>query len=272
MMIKSPHEIAILMSCYNGEKYLRKQIDSILSQSYKDWDLYIRDDGSKDSTLQIIKEYSDNYENIHLYIDKCGNVGPKQSFFLMLESIDANYYAYSDQDDVWLDNKLKIGYDAISKHSLSKPIMFQSNVKLVDSELNIISDDFWKLAKLNPYFSFSFMNQAVNPSIIGMTMMFNKGCKPFIFPYDKEHFMHDSWTALQVLKNGDVISCKEPLVLYRQHANNYIGARAPKGLSGIMWSVKENFAKAKVCRNVLGIPVVKFLYYKSCLLIKKALL
>ena len=87
--------VVILMSTYNGEKYIREQINSILSQTYHDWILYIRDDGSTDDTLSIIRSYIDVYpDKIFLYKNSLGNLGFARSFMFLLENIKADYYMF----------------------------------------------------------------------------------------------------------------------------------------------------------------------------------
>ena len=100
--------IAILMSTYNGERYLREQIDSLLNQTYKDWKLYIRDDGSTDETISIIESYVNDYPDLIVLLkDDLGNLGSARSFMRILSVVDADYYMFCDQDDVWLPNKVK---------------------------------------------------------------------------------------------------------------------------------------------------------------------
>ncbi len=106
-------KIAILMAVYNGEKYITQQIDSIISQSFELWTLYIRDDGSSDDTLKIIAAYND--PRIIITQDFQGNLGTKNSFLYLLEIIDSPYYMFSDQDDVWLENKIKLSYNKMKE-------------------------------------------------------------------------------------------------------------------------------------------------------------
>ena len=89
-------KVAILLSTYNGEKYVKEQIDSFLNQTYKNVEIIVRDDGSKDSTVKILKEYQNNYNNIKLTVGK--NLGFIKSFFELLKLGDADYYAFADQD------------------------------------------------------------------------------------------------------------------------------------------------------------------------------
>ena len=103
--------VAILMSTYNGERYLREQIDSLLNQTYKDWKLYIRDDKSTDGTVSIIEGYVRVYPDQIVYkSDGFGNLGAGCSFMQLLSSIDSDYYMFCDQDDVWMEDKIERTY------------------------------------------------------------------------------------------------------------------------------------------------------------------
>ena len=98
-------KVQILMSTYNGERFLREQIESLLRQSWKNVEILIRDDGSKDGTREILNEYSDKYENIQVYLES--NLGVARSFFELLKKSDADYVAFCDQDDICLEKKIE---------------------------------------------------------------------------------------------------------------------------------------------------------------------
>ena len=100
--------LAILMSTFNGEKYLKEQIDSLLNQEYEAFDIYIRDDGSTDQTVSILENYEHIYPNIYLLKDTQGNIGVFKSFMYLLSQVHADYYMFCDQDDVWLSNKISM--------------------------------------------------------------------------------------------------------------------------------------------------------------------
>ena len=109
------NKVVILLSTYNGEKYLKEQLDSLLNQTYKNIDIYIRDDGSKDETVNIIKKYQNEYDNIHLEEGK--NLGFIKSFFELLKNGDENVdiYSYCDQDDIWEEDKIERAVKFINK-------------------------------------------------------------------------------------------------------------------------------------------------------------
>ncbi|HOV15546.1 MAG TPA: glycosyltransferase, partial [Spirochaetota bacterium] len=125
-------KINILMSTYNGEKYLKEQLDSLLNQTYKNIKIYIRDDGSSDNTLNILKEY--NKENkINLFVGE--NIGFVKSFFWLIKNSDnADYYSFSDQDDVWFPGKLEKAINLLNKYDSQIPTLYFSNFDYYDSE------------------------------------------------------------------------------------------------------------------------------------------
>ena len=117
----SESSVAIVMATYNGEKYLKNQIESILKQTYLNWTLYIGDDGSTDSTKTIIDYYAINYTNIVKVDTGTQNLGAKRRFMTLLESVQADYYMFSDQDDVWLENKIEISLNKIKSEETANP-------------------------------------------------------------------------------------------------------------------------------------------------------
>ena len=133
------------MATYNSEKYIIEQIDSIIAQTYTDWSLYIRDDGSKDRTLSLIKDYQTRYDNIFL-LDSHESLGPRDSFLDLLSKVESEYYMFSDHDDIWLSNKIERFVDEIDTYISGNdlcPIIVCSDLKVVDSELNELYPSFW---------------------------------------------------------------------------------------------------------------------------------
>ena len=166
-------KVAILMSTYNGAKYLREQIDSILFQKGVEVTLYIRDDGSSDGTIDIVKEYAQKYQNIIWTMGK--NVGVGNSFMQLIYDCpdDYDYYAFSDQDDIWLEDKLKVAIDSIKQRDT--PALYASNQMLVDENGTQIS-----LRYPNDYdMQNSVEAQFQINRISGCTFVFNKVLKKY---------------------------------------------------------------------------------------------
>jgi len=215
--------ITVLMSTYNGEKYLREQLDSILSQKIIDVNLLIRDDGSKDSTLNILNEYKNKYSNVMFYLGS--NVGCARSFYqLVLDAPESEYYAFADQDDVWDSNKL---YEAISKINhipKNQPSLYLSSIRPVDKELNIIP--YKKSNEIKPAFGIA-LTQAIAP---GCSYVFNSTLLNEFRRLGIENVDIHDWALFRVATalNSYIYYDINPYFSYRQHENNLIGAQHSK--------------------------------------------
>jgi len=139
--------IDILLAAYNGERFLKQQIDSILAQSNQDWQLLIRDDNSSDSTVNIIKDYTVKYPHkIRLIEDDRGRLGPALNFGKLLEHTDNDYVMFSDQDDVWLPDKIDLTLNTMKDAEEiypNMPILVHTDLKVVNEDLKIIADSLW---------------------------------------------------------------------------------------------------------------------------------
>lgn len=266
-------KIAILMAAYNGAKFIKEQIDSIKDQTYKDWDLYVRDDGSNDSTVEIIKTYEQAYSNIHLLDDKEKHIGAKNSFMRLLSSIESEYYMFCDQDDIWLPTKIEHSMDlleATEKVHPHIPIIVHTDVTVVDGNLNVLSQSYWKSAHIKPerYKSYNYL--AIFCCVQGTTMLFNKLAKQVCYPLAEDVRMHDFWVATRVIKNGGLIATLyEQTVLYRQHSNNVYGVsfgdslKLTSKLKGIKDVIAVNSDKYNYLRKDGYGSILKFLWFRS---------
>lgn len=236
MKSRENNNIAILLGCYNGEKYIKEQIYSILNQSYRDFTLYIHDDGSTDGTQQIIQNIASIDHRIKILKYAKEGYGAMGNFFNMLKRIDSNYYMFSDQDDIWKKEKIAISFKTIKeeekKHN-NKPIVICTDLIVTDSDMKEIHPSYWKYAGIFPDFFTDFTRFAASSVATGCTMLFNKEAKESALkrPYDKA-IMHDAWITLCTIKDGGVLKCiKEPQIFYRQHGNNTLGVREISALS-----------------------------------------
>ena len=218
--------LAILLSTYNGEKYVKEQIESILQQDFQNLDLYIRDDGSKDSTRSIIQHYASHYSNVH-FLQDTNNLGAAMSFMTLLTYVKSDYYMFCDQDDIWLKDKVSKSIFKIKKmeQNGNLPVLAFSDAKVVDEKLNILSNSFWNYNKAFPRILLS------NPKFIsvfncspGCTMIFNHELKKYLTDYHPNILMHDWYIMIKSFQNGVVDYINEPLMLYRQHSQNVVGA------------------------------------------------
>lgn len=218
--------IEILMATYNGEEYISEQIDSIIDQTYKNWKLLIRDDGSKDRTLEILKEYEKRDERINVLRDNKGNLGFVKNFEELLKNSSEEFVMFSDQDDCWLENKIEKYIEVLEKldeEKLRKPLLIHSNSFVCDEKLNILKKNFVdSKAALqygeNRYF-FTYFVQ-------GSTTLINRNLIDLGLPFLKSVTLHDRYFHLLVEFFGKRVFIDESLTKYRQHKNNEIGAKS----------------------------------------------
>ncbi|APG75361.1 glycosyltransferase family 2 protein [Lactobacillus delbrueckii] len=227
-------KVAILMSSYNGEQYIVEQINSLQKQTFKDWHLYIRDDGSKDKTKVIAKKICKEDPRITL-IDDGENLRPAKSFLRLINEVVADYYFFCDQDDYWLKDKLQVMIDDIERYDNSIPQVVYCNLKCVDQNMVPRKYGFDELiGKISGY------NRFIGNDMPGCVMLFNKATRDLAVQYKPNYddiTMHDWWIALIAQVFGQVHFVNQRLVYYRQHGDNTVGA----GKSGNV--IKKLFQK-----------------------------
>ena len=253
--------VAVIMSTYNGEKYLNEQIDSILSQKDVHVELFIRDDGSTDRTRVILSEYEKKYENIH--VNYSYNVGCGGSFLRELKAVTGfNYYAFSDQDDYWEKEKLISAVKAISHHESihgrNIPVLWYSNVNVADKNLNILQTT--RLEKR----IHSLERSILRMSVPGCAMVINKyfhdliASKPLTDEVTRL-YLHDSLIMYLVNSARGIMICDfKPYTYYRQHGKNTEGhptkliPRIYREWNNFMNNPRKEAEFAEVLLNVWG--------------------
>ena len=237
------NNILVMLSTYNGEKYLSQQLDSILSQKGVNVDILIRDDGSKDMTKDIILQYASKFDNISYFFGK--NVGYAKSFWdLVHKSKKYDYYAFCDQDDIWLDSKLEEAINKINEFSKKAvPILYTSRVVSVNNNMDIISSNTFPCNKvLNVYESFQ---KSVVP---GCTFVFNKYAISLLKKYKGFMESHD-WATYAIVKVfGHVIYDNNSYINYRIHSENAIGQTQSK-IKKLSVKIKRFFKENKNSRS-----------------------
>lgn len=226
MIYQCPTPIAILLAVYNGEKYLKVQIDSIIEQTNHDWTLYIRDDASTDSTCQIIKDYCAKYDNIILVKDRLGNLGCYENFKELLQVVEADYYMFSDADDYWLPQKVQISYHFLrerEKQYPNIPLLAQCDKMIGDADLNVISQSAWNMGRFNPDWISDYKYIPVQ-IVGGAGAIFNCLVKPYMFEPAPFHVSHDGWLGLQTARYGKIFNIHQSLLIYRRHGRNTTAA------------------------------------------------
>lgn len=221
--------VQVLMATYNGERYLEAQIDSILCQDDVNVELFVRDDGSTDATTRILDEYQSKhllrwYKGTHLN-------AAKGFLELLKKSDDADYYSFSDQDDVWDKDKLKIAIDQLSKIKTDGPLLYYSGLRVVDQNLNFMFDHLIDVER-------DMHTNFIKSNIAGCTSVFNKALRNVVNEASPKSFiMHDNWVLWVCLAlGGNVIIDPLPHINYRQHGDNAVGLKS--GIKLIIENVK----------------------------------
>lgn len=216
-------KVNILMATYNGEKFLAQQIESIQKQTFKEWNLLIRDDGSSDKTCDIIRNFTAKDSRIRFINEnEHHNLGVIKSFFTLVNYEVADFYFFSDQDDVWLPEKLSVSLEA-AKHKVSDvPLLVYTDLKVVNQELNILQDSM--IRAQSHHANTTLLPELTENTVTGGTMMINHAlAEKWFTPNDI--LMHDWFLALLAASLGEIIYLDLPTQLYRQHDNNVLGAR-----------------------------------------------
>ncbi len=242
-------KISILLAIYNGEKYLREQLDSILNQDFKDFTLYISDDGSSDSSLKIIADYSKKDERIKILPKHKPNKSACKHFLYMLENVESDLFLFSDQDDVWTKDHVSTlvnRYSILSEDIKNKPVLIHGDLEVVEENLNRISDSYINYMNLpknpkNKHFYF------VQNNVTGCVMLINNELKKFVFlnkqdliKYSSSIIMHDSFFATIACEFGKKIYIDKAIELYRQHGKNVVGAYNTKSSKYIIRRFLDN--------------------------------
>jgi len=230
--------IEILMATYNGEKYLRPQINSILRQSFTDWRLIIRDDCSTDGTVAIIQEYQEQYPDKIVFLQADVPSGSAQNNFFQLIKYwqhhgIADYIMFSDQDDVWLPSKVQSSLDKIQQmeqqYGKEIPLLLHTDLTVVGIDLKIINPSLFAMQNMDAMRN-KLNNILVQNIVTGCTMMVNKSLLDMVRKIPQHAVMHDMWLALIASTFGQIGFIDESTVLYRQHASNTVGAMNVKTL------------------------------------------
>lgn len=203
------------MSTYNGSRFLRQQIDSILAQKGVATDLLVRDDGSDDGTQDILDEYQ---KKLHLEWFQGENMKPARSFLhLLLMSHEADYYAFADQDDYWKKDKLLTAVQMLG-NEMEKPALYFSQTELADAALRPL-----RVNEIHPLLTFG--ESLIYEFIPGCTMVMNRALRDLVNRYAPEYVpMHDVWIySIAQAVGAHIVFDRTPHLLYRQHDSNTIG-------------------------------------------------
>lgn len=221
-------EVVILLSTFNGERYLNAQIESIRAQTFQSWLLFIRDDGSRDETISIIKKFAAIDKRIIFFEDSLGNVRTSQSFSLLLghflRETTAPYVFFADQDDVWLPHKLALQIECFKRVSVEKPLLVFSDLQVVNADLESIHPSFLRFEHYHHQIKNPLNTLLIHNFITGCAMGMSRALVEKVYPIPDHAIMHDWWCGLVAATIGQIDFVNEATVLYRQHGQNAIGS------------------------------------------------
>ena len=216
-------KVNIVLSTYNGAKFLSEQIDSIQAQTFTDWQLLIRDDDSTDKTLDIIAAYTVKDERIRLINEgNRKNLGVIKSFYKLIKDDVADYYFFCDQDDVWLPEKLAIMLAEATKHDANESLMVYMDLSVVDENLKVINPSM--VSSQSHHANTSLLAELTENTVTGGVAMINHALVKRWSSSDSM-IMHDWYLALLATATGELVYIDKPGELYRQHDHNVLGAR-----------------------------------------------
>ena len=228
-------QVNILLSTYNGEKFIKEQLRSLLEQEGVRVNILVRDDGSSDHTQQILQEYQDKG-----LLEWYGgpNITTAYSFLnLMHRASESEYYAFCDQDDFWLKDKLQIAVEQLEQYPHDRPALYYGRARLVDQDLQPIKDSGTSSDKM-----LDFKSAVINSNATGCTMVFNKALLRIVKEKNPSYIaMHDGWIhKICIIMKGNIFYDEDVHILYRQHGGNVIGSSNSK------WRrIKNHYASFK---------------------------
>lgn len=222
--------LTILLATYNGAQHLPAQLDSLLAQTCADWRLMARDDCSTDATPAILADYQARFpDRISIVPGDGRNLGPCGNFAALMAAAASDYFMFCDQDDVWLPEKIERTLAAMRElegsHGSGKPLLVHTDLAVTDERLTVVEPSLWRYQHTDPAHSTRLNRLLVQNYATGCTMLFNRAARDLALPIPTAAMMHDWWLALVTAAFGQVGFVDTPLVLYRQHGLNDIGAQ-----------------------------------------------
>jgi glycosyltransferase involved in cell wall biosynthesis len=229
-------QVDVLLASYNGERFLAEQLDSIAGQSFADWRLLVRDDGSTDGTMALLRaRRAQDPGRVAILEHDGANSGSLRNFAALLERSAAPYAMFADQDDVWFPDKIAVTLAKMQQleraHGPDCPLLVHTDMKVADGALHVIAESHWRFQKCDPVRGASLNRLLVQNCATGCSVMVNRALRELALPIPPEAMMHDWWLALVAAAFGRLGHVAAPTMLYRQHGANDVGAR--------QWSVPQ---------------------------------
>ncbi len=277
--------ITVLLAAWNGENYLREQMESLLGQTNQEFTILISDDCSTDRTPEIISEYENRFPDRVKSLENLNPSGSaRNNFFRLLKAASDEYLMFCDQDDIWLPDKVEVTFKEMKKMEnvwgMDMPILVHTDLSVADQAGTVLYPSMTRYQKIGVYDNRT-SHYLVENNITGNTMMINRSLKNLMVQIPETCVMHDWWLGLMASCFGKIFYIDRPLVLYRQHGSNQVGAKSGmKQLSERRNSrekVRENyrslFEQAKAFFSIYGqsmTPGQKELFEEFLTLCKKS--
>lgn len=249
--------VDIVCAVLNGALFLEDFLESLRGQTHADWRLWVRDDGSADASVAMLREAAAADRRIVLLHAGGPPAGVARAFGWLLERLpaDAAYVMCADQDDVWLPHKiartLAVMQSAEARAPAGMPLLVHTDLAVVDRDLRPIHGSFWDLQQLPPEPT-TLRRIAVRNVVTGATLMLNRAALELALPIPDGAPLHDWWLALLVAAFGRIEAIREPTILYRQHDDNAVGARDRRlSLGNLAASVSRGLANRDPFRREL---------------------
>ena len=219
------------MAVYNGQEYIREQLESLKDQTYTEWRLVIRDDRSSDKTAEIVKKFSDEVEQEVIFkVNEKPSGSAKNNFALLInDAKESDYVMFCDQDDIWKKDKIEITFNkmkqAEERYGRDFPLLVHGDVEVIDENGNINADSMFEMSHINA--DSKLPQILIQNHVTGCTMMCNKKLIAGISEYASSEYiiMYDYLAALYASVFGKIEVIKKPLLSYRQHSGNSVGAK-----------------------------------------------
>ncbi len=236
--------ILILMATYNGEQFLPEQLASLIDQTDKDWYLLARDDGSSDRTRDILVKAAGIDKRISILLSMNERAGPAGNFAELLEAAaqhQADYFAFCDQDDVWQPDKLRKQLAALlaleCKVGRECPLMVHSDLEVTDRNMQTRHASLMRFQLIQEPATANHLMLVAQNHVVGCSMLFNRSLLELARPVPSTVHMHDWWLALCAEFAGIRQYLPEPLVRYRQHCSNEVGAQGLQSRLARPWAL-----------------------------------
>ncbi|MEM1145482.1 MAG: glycosyltransferase family 2 protein, partial [Pseudomonadota bacterium] len=214
----------ILLATFNGERFLRQLVDSIDGQTFAEWQVLARDDGSEDETGDLLERWAKRDSRVTVIRDgKRQSPSAASNFAALLDEAvnsDGDLFFFCDQDDIWEPEKIEVCLSAIENHNASAPLLLVSNLKLIDAQDSRDLGTFWDSNMMPPLEKRTTAELCSRNLYPGCSMAFNRSLLELAAGVPSGVIMHDWWLAILAQASSRIIEVPRPLVRYRQHSNN----------------------------------------------------